>query len=524
MVSLGTSLAELSSAIEQEPSDPNNWYRLAEALIERGQTDDAHQALRQVAALTIEDAAWLTKTARQLARIGAIHDAQSVIHRAVRQRPEMFEARLAFGEILLMAGDTNAGIVALRVAASLSPKAQQPYLLMAQGLSTAGRAQEALQTVERALKLGAAPEDVHQLRCRLLLALERFDEYEKTLQDGLKSAPDDVELTISLGQQYARTDRKEEARKLLLPAVDQVSEQDGQKMLRLGRALLQAGALETAIQCLQTAIQCLQTAVDRQSKVADAHLALGCAYHAADRLEDAIAAYEAAAQLAPDHADTFHAWSKTLQKAGRLQASADKLAHAIAHTNDEAVLRRRRARLAKLRGELQAPIEENSTEDLTHDLSEFPLTDFIELLVTQKATGILTVTAPAGTAGIGLHGGFVAYSFCPGVPSLSELALELGYLSSKTLNSDSEKPPKFEDDAEVVAFLCAETTDGLVSAQDLVIRQASATLSILLKWQEGQAAFRRREDAAKQTEVRIDTRWLMIEAQRQDGGALTRNL
>ncbi|MEM7677495.1 MAG: tetratricopeptide repeat protein, partial [Myxococcota bacterium] len=495
MVALETSLAELSRAAEQEPGNPNNWYRLAEALIERSQTDDAHQALRQAAASAIKDGPWLAKIARGLARIGALHDARAAVQRAIQLHPDQFESRLVLGEIFLQAGDSSAAIVALRVAMAIAPDSPQPHLLVAQALADTDRAQEALHTVERAVELGADPEKAHRLRCRLLFALERFEAYEQALLALLEGSPSDVDLTLSLGQHYARTGRKDKAQQVLRPVADDLADADHDALLRVGRALYEADAIEAAIVCLRTA-------TEQQPGVADAYFALGRAYDSADRLDEAIAAFETAVELEPLRADIFHACSDSLQKAGRSIEAAHRLMQAITHTKDEETRRRRIELLGQRQGGQQEIGKEDFPDDLTQDLSKFPVFDFIEFLAVQQATGILTVKGPAGEAQLGLQEGFVAYSSCPGVPSLSELAVELGYLTSEKLQSDPPEFRKLNSDAEVVEFLCRQTSDGLVSAQDLVTRQASTTLSILLQWQEGQASFHRRRELTERTDVR----------------------
>ncbi len=143
----------------------------------------------------------------------------------------------------------------------------------------------------------------------------RLDEALDRLGKALSIAPGRVDLHLQKGAVLFQLDRVEEAVAEYRRAVDLAPGSDEVHDI-LGVALLHAGRIEEALAEFARVVEI-------RPECAQAHMNLGATLHELDRLEDAVHCYRRALELDPNHSDAHENLGKTLYLMDRSGKSAE---------------------------------------------------------------------------------------------------------------------------------------------------------------------------------------------------------
>jgi len=208
-----------------------------------------------------------------------------------------------------------------RAAIATNPDAWLAHYNLAVGLREAGRAREAGEHLERALRVRPDYAEAHNNLALLLSAEGRDAEAMGHAETAVRLRPDMPEARVDLGILLARSGRSAEALPHLQEAV-RLRPASAEAQHNLGLALAALGRPAEALPHLEEAVR-----LDPGS--ADAQQALGTALLAAGRAPEAVAALGEALRLRPASGETLANLGLALLRAGRPQEAMARYAEAL---------------------------------------------------------------------------------------------------------------------------------------------------------------------------------------------------
>jgi predicted O-linked N-acetylglucosamine transferase (SPINDLY family) len=211
-----------------------------------------------------------------------------------------------------------------------NPEALRMLGLLAFGV---GRAQDALELVGKATRLGPGRVDYLSNLGVILASLKRFDESIAAFRQALVLAPNDPQATTNLANVLQEKGQLDEAIMLYGEALRARSDIP-QTHYNLAKALQEKGRLDEAIAEYRSAISL-------NPRYADAFNSLGTALKQKGLLPEAISAYQQALALRSNSPEVFYNLGKAMREAGDTdreiaayrQAVAQQPQYADAHNN-----------------------------------------------------------------------------------------------------------------------------------------------------------------------------------------------
>jgi Flp pilus assembly protein TadD len=221
-------------------------------------------------------------------------DAAREYRRAAEIDPEMAEAHLNLG-LVLLDRDPEAAVPAFERAADLLPGKARPHFLLGLARERSGRPAEAVEAYRRAVALDADDFEFHFALARTLLALERFEEAEADFRKSLEIRPGMPAATLGLAESLVGQKKFDAAAEALAAYLESAPE-DSESRVQLASLLLDLGREEDALVQMDRAQQAGFESVALLKMRTDAHLRRG-------ELEAAIKSLARAVELQPgDHA------------------------------------------------------------------------------------------------------------------------------------------------------------------------------------------------------------------------------
>ena len=254
-----------------------------------------------------------------LAGLGALTWRQSAMYRdvftlyrtTIARNPDCWMAYNNLAEALTNAGHAADAIPLLDRAIQLRPDFAQAENNLGDDLRLTGRPQDGIPHLERAIRLQPDFAEAHNnLGAALMMTGRPADgiaEFERAV--ALRPAYAQAHLNLGLAEANAGDTATAMAEFATAARLDPAN---GDAELNLAIGLSLAGRLPEARVHFERTLALAPDSVD-------ARLQYGRALTAANRLDDAIAQYEAAVQLAPDSAGAHLALALALRQAGRLQ-------------------------------------------------------------------------------------------------------------------------------------------------------------------------------------------------------------
>lgn len=252
--------------------------------------------------------------------------------RAIKARPRDARSHALLGVDLLRAGRLDEGVDALRRALAMDAKLGALHAVLAPALHDLGQYKEAIESYRRAVKLDANDADLHK---GLADVLRQDGQHDAAVASAVRAAalkPENVAVQLGLAAAMHAGQRYPEAaaafRRVLVLAPDHLDAR-----MDLGRTLMRLGSYKNAVACFEDVLQ-------RRPEHIDAHITLGTCLRKLDRKADAAEIYARALAHEPGNATLLAELGICQQEMGQLEAARATLERSIAlAAPDENVLR-----------------------------------------------------------------------------------------------------------------------------------------------------------------------------------------
>jgi len=185
----------------------------------------------------------------------------------------------------------------------------------------AGRHQEAVEHIERALAIGGPNALFMNHLGAAYASLQRLDDAEATFRRAAEIAPNDPQVHYNLAALLALREQKEEAIVFYRRAVA-IAPKFAEAQFNLGNLLRDAGELAEAETCYAAALAARPTYVKGAMALANTQLRLG-------KQTAAESTYKLALQMEPNNVDARYWLGSLLQSQGRLDEAAAELQAAV---------------------------------------------------------------------------------------------------------------------------------------------------------------------------------------------------
>jgi predicted O-linked N-acetylglucosamine transferase (SPINDLY family) len=219
-------------------------------------------------------------------RAGRLVEAAAIYQEILRKRPEHAGALEMLAVIAYQAGEVDRAVDLARRAARHADRRASVHNLLGLALSRNAQDAEAAGCFRRAIELGPCP-DFYVNLPHVLVRQKKFDEAVAACREALDRYPDDSRLHTNLGDVLQTRGRSEEA------------------------------------------IAAYGEAVRLDARCHAAWYSLGCAWLEKDEDATALACFEKAAAIAPEHAPSQHNLGKALYKLGLTDESLERFRTAI---------------------------------------------------------------------------------------------------------------------------------------------------------------------------------------------------
>jgi len=337
----GEALAALLQALQIEPKNALALRTAANLYLRNDQHRKALPLLETLVTVSPQSAEAHGDLAAVYATKGDHKKAEAGFRRALELQADYFPALAGLGNLLSRGGDDGTAMPLLRKAVQLRPQSYEGHFLLGSTLNRLGRFEEARTELERASKLGGENDP------RVFYQLARA-------WGGLGKAPERRAALARFSELAKKQNADEEALRKAAAWIDEA------------RALLQAGDLETAaarlelardvkpgdatllfrlaglnfdLQRYDTAREYVQAAISISPSTWLYYYLLGLVERSANRLNDARASLETAANLQSTEAPVFNALGEVLLEQGERQAAIAAFEKAVKLAPSDAAFR-----------------------------------------------------------------------------------------------------------------------------------------------------------------------------------------
>lgn len=200
-------------------------------------------------------------------------DAVREYRRATELDPQMAEAHLNLG-LVLLDRDAASAVPAFQRAAALLPKRARPHFLLGLALERCEQPVEAVAAYRRAVELDADDFEFHFALARTLLSLGRFPEAEAEFRKALEIRPGMPAATLGWAESLVGQEKFEAAVEAFAAYLAKAPD-DPESRVQLASLLLDLGREEEALAQLERAQQAGYESVTVLKMRADAHVRRG---------------------------------------------------------------------------------------------------------------------------------------------------------------------------------------------------------------------------------------------------------
>jgi tetratricopeptide (TPR) repeat protein len=273
-------------------------YNLANALKAQGRAKDALAGYRKVLQLAPSVAEAHCAVAMGYLELGQPQEALACSLRALELKPGLVDAWVNLGSAYSQLGQFAEAEAAYGRALELNPAMAEAHNNLGNALWELGRPEDAIAAYRRALELRSAFAEAHNNLGNALRNLERLDEALEAYRRTIALQPGFVDAYYGAGEALTGLKRPDEAVVMLQRLVERAP---GDKAYtRLGVALQAADRIEEAIAAYRHAIEV-------NSGFADAYYKLGDCLARAGRAHEAVAVLRSGMQHRPDDLDMHSA-------------------------------------------------------------------------------------------------------------------------------------------------------------------------------------------------------------------------
>ncbi len=185
-------------AVELAPDDIHLAHHVANTLARLGRYDEAVRAFEVLIEREPNSALAHVELALALGGLGANGRGREHLERAVQLDPELAQAQLHLGVERLRTGRHAEGLAIVERAAELAPQDADAHFWRGYGLAQLGDSSAAVEAYRRSLELNPQRADSHLYLSLALQAAGRLEECRDTLEESLRTRPDDLRTLAML--------------------------------------------------------------------------------------------------------------------------------------------------------------------------------------------------------------------------------------------------------------------------------------------------------------------------------------
>ncbi len=344
---LAAAEGEYAKAVEVDPADAVARLRLADILLERGRGEaEALAQLKEAAALAPDLLEARLALGKVLIRRGDLEDASPHLRAALELSPDALDSHLRLARVLLDLGKTEEATQTLEAArGTFLDSRDQPEILLALGRAYGelGREEEALSLLRQVAAEEETPRLASLASYRIARRLEmagKRAEAATAYRASLAVNPGFAEAALALAELLASDGRGKQAVAVLASCLEKAEE-----AIDRARLALRAGTLEQSAESLEAAISFYEQAVAAAPELAEAQFNLGVARAMAGNLGSAAEHLRRAVELDPASPGGYLALERALSAQGKLAEGAEVLRQGWGRLPREAELAHRLARL-----------------------------------------------------------------------------------------------------------------------------------------------------------------------------------
>jgi predicted O-linked N-acetylglucosamine transferase (SPINDLY family) len=264
-------------ALAAQPNLAEGHFRLGDALMGQGKSDEAVAAYRQ----------------------------------AISIKPDFAEPHSNLGNALTGQGKLDEAIAAYRQAISIKPTLAEPHCNLGGALAAQGKLDEAVAAYRRAIGIKSDFAGAHSNLALVLIGQGKFDEAIAACRRAIGLKPDFAAAHFTLGDALSGQGKLDEAVAAYRQAIRIGHPNIASIHCNLGNALMGQGKSDDAVAAYRQAISI-------KPAFAEAHSNLGIALFAQGKFDEAVAAYRQAISIKPDFAEAHSNLGTALTGQGKL--------------------------------------------------------------------------------------------------------------------------------------------------------------------------------------------------------------
>ncbi len=232
------------------------------------------------------------QSAVQYYQAGNLRQAEHILKKIVKVRPDNFDAYLYLGNILQDMGQREEAIIYYQKAIGLKPEFAGTYYNIAAIMQEEGRLDEAIAYYRKVLDLDPHYADTYNSIGVVLQSKGQYDEAMTYFRKAIEFDPDFIVAYSNLGNVLLKKEYLDDAIACYRKALD-LNPNYAKAYCNMGIALQEKGLLDEAIAHYQKALQL-------NPNLAEAVSNLGRVFHTKGQFDDAETYYRRALQLKPD--------------------------------------------------------------------------------------------------------------------------------------------------------------------------------------------------------------------------------
>lgn len=269
-------------------------YGRAEALFSLRRVDDIHSTWQRMSEIAPEDSRTLLITARLAITEGDWTDAQQVLHKILKDRPDNRPAQLLLGAVHKENGNLEQAEMYLSAVVAALPGNTNARRMLAETRLSLNKNFEARQALAPLVSdIGEDP-NILSMAAVASLRIGEFEEAQDLLLRGIELEPDNIGLQLQLAYVNFRSGQFENAQRILAAVPEGDSEQT-----EFQRDFLSV-LTKVASGDIETGLSDARILADRWQARADVHVLVGFTQLFSGDSTGARASFNRAAVLAPD--------------------------------------------------------------------------------------------------------------------------------------------------------------------------------------------------------------------------------
>ncbi len=202
-----------------------------------------------------------------LKNLGKLKEAEILIRKAIKIKPDFAKAHTNLGSILKEQGKLKEAEISIREAIKIQPDLADSHSTLGLILIESGKLKEAEESIRKAIKIKPDLAEAHSNLGKILIDLGNIKEAEASVQKAIKHKPDLAEAHFNLGNILKDSGKLLEAEKSTRKAIE-IRPDFAKAQLNLGNILNSLGQLKEAEIEIRKAIEISKDYID-------AHIILG---------------------------------------------------------------------------------------------------------------------------------------------------------------------------------------------------------------------------------------------------------